>query len=161
MGSFNKRRLVDLVDSVTSPDLVAVVAKSGEWWPDLMIHGEVLLQIGVSYMAAFFRCHDTWLKQQPLQMPMTAPTQPPRQRPSDGFPMACIALPLPSGVVPGEEKDGRRFCPCCCGGEEGPACFAGHSLWVLYVNLQDYDVIFSFSGSCTKCNPTADESMQL
>ena len=78
-------------------------------------------------------------------MPSKASVQPPR-RPVEGTPMALIAFPLPSGVVPGEKEGGRRRCPCCDGGEDGLDGFSGLGFRVFCANFQDCSVILVSTG---------------
>lgn len=140
-------------------DLVVVVAEDGERWSHLNLHGELLLQVGDHHMTATVRRHDLWLRWQPLQTPSAASSQPPRWRPSVGFPTAHNSLPLPSGFVPGEKKDGRRRSPGCCGGEEGLDCFSVLLFRVLCANSQDCSVTFSSFGVLFVCctPPTMNE----
>ncbi|XBI54925.1 hypothetical protein VPH35_036846 [Triticum aestivum] len=97
-------------------------------------------------MTATICRHDLWLRRRPFQTPLRASSQPPpRRRPSVGFPAARSGLPLPCGFVPGEKEDGRRWSPCCCGGE-GLDCFSMLLFRVLCVNFQDCCVTSSSFG---------------
>jgi len=153
--SMNKEAvLVELGVWRSDLDLVVAVAEDGDGRPRCELHGEFLLQVGDHHMAAFVCRHDFWLRWQPLQMPSMASNQPPMRRPSVGFLTAIFGLRLPSGFVPGEIKDGRRWSPCCGGGEEGLDCFLFLSFRVLYVKFQDcFVTVLSFAILYAYCNP--------
>lgn len=110
-------------------------------------------------MVAMAGRHDFWLLKWPLQLLSKATDQPPRWRPCDvGFSSALNGSALPSGYVPGDGGDGRRWTHGCGGREKGPDCFSVFLFRVPGVTCEDCSVIsFSFRILRVFCT-AADES---
>jgi hypothetical protein len=124
---------------VLSLDLSTAVAVGGERCSDLKLRAVFLLHVGDHHMTAMGCRHDFWLRSLRLQPPKTASTQPPRRRPSEGFPVTHTRPFSPKWFHPQLEEG-------FAGGGEGLNCFL---LYVLgYAKFYNYIVFLVFSGSC-------------